>query len=346
MQFSFFPSLFQRLGRAPERAADLTTEELQRAMVAIREGRAARSQIGAFLMALRLKGVRAEELYGALTGWQDGAKLLDLVAPVLHLSPGFAGQVRTIDLTLPASLVASAAGARVLLMGSVPQPPTYGITPRDILQALGVKTDLMPADWENSLATIGWAYGYFPNFMPRFHRLLGIRKELGVETVLDPTEQLIAPGGLRFVLTSASSYATAKSMAEVLAALHIERGAVLFNDGNTTDLAMDRPNTMFRIGQNQIVERTLTAREFGLSETPLPAPSGLTLNELGQMYVELLTGQPHPYRDAVIFNAAHAIYVAGVTDDFADAMRRADEALLYGTASRKLREFKTNFALK
>jgi len=344
--FSLFPQLLDRLSRAPQAAATLTPDEMQRAMVAIWNGEAARSQVGAFLMAMRMKGLAAEELFGAWSGWQERAPSLDVVAPTLHMASGFSGQVRTLDLTLPTSLVAAAAGARVLLMGSEPQPPAWGITPRDILQAMYIKTDLMPADWEASLATIGWAYGFFPHYLPRFHRLNGIRRELGIETLLEPVEQLLAPAGVRFVLTSASSYAVGKAMAEVLGALHVERAAVLVNAANTTDLSMDQPNVVFRIAEGQVVERSLHARDLGLNELTLPSPAGLTLRELGQMYEEILSGRPHPYRDAVLLNAGHAIYVAGVTDDLQDALRRADEALLYGTAYRKLREFRTNFALK
>ncbi|HYE77870.1 MAG TPA: hypothetical protein VEI97_07790 [bacterium] len=341
-----FPPILNRYGRHPEAPSDLTYEEARRAFDLVRAGAASRAQTGAFLMAQRTKGTTAQELRAAVDVWQEDLVRLDLTGPALQVSSGFGGQIKTIGLALPASLVAAAAGARVLLMGADSMPPTYGITPGDILRAMGIKTALVRGEVEASLATIGWAYGHFPNLHPRFQKLQPIRRELGIGTVLDQVEQLLSPVGHRFMLVSTDSYHQGTVIAEVLRALHVERGAVVLGEENSTDLPLDHVATTWRIREGVALERTFNPREHSLEPKSLPGPHGLTLRELARMYEEILSGQPHPYRQAVQLNAAHCIYTAGIAVDFPDALRRADEALLYGTAYRKLREFRSSFALK
>lgn len=344
--YSLFPPLFARLGQAPDRPADLSSQEMERAMGALRDGTISRAQAGAFLMALRMKVLTASELFGALVAWQQGLRTIETTGPVLHLAPGFSGQMRTIDLTLPASLVAAAAGARVLLMGSESQPPHYGLTPRDLLQALGIQTGLHPGDVEASLATLGWAYGYFPQFHPRFARLLAIRKELGVETMLDPLEQMLAPAGVRCMLVSTASPSQALAMADVLKTFGTEHGGVVLHPQNTTDLALDQVNQVFLVQGGNVLPRAISAQQYGIDPLPLPAPAGLTLRDLAALTEELLSGQPHPYRPAVQFNAAWLLTAAGVSPDLHDGLRRAEDALRAGIPLRLMREFRTNYAVK
>ncbi|MEO7995225.1 MAG: hypothetical protein ABI743_12575 [bacterium] len=340
------PQLLDRLGRFPEQARPIAPDDMADAMIAIRERHATSAQIGALLMGMRIKGMTVIELKAAIEPWLEVVPKLDLVAPALCVAPGLGGQMRTIGLSLPSSLVAAAAGARVCLLGGETMPPHYGITASDILRALGSKTTLQRTELEASLASIGWVYAHVPLMVPSLRRLSSIRKELGIDTLIDAVEQFLSPVGLRFVLISVPTYPMGRVFAEVLRQFGVERATVVLGEENQLDVALDHPSTLWRVQHDQIAEVTFNPREYGLDPIALPGPQGLTLREMARMYEEILSGQPHPYRQAVQMNAALAIYTSGIAADFQDALRRADEALLYGTAYRKLREFRSCFALK
>jgi len=146
-----------KIGKGPRAAKDLTWDEAKRVMKALIEGEATPVQAGAFLMAMRIKMESVTEL-ASMT-----ATARSYVAPVpiprelgVVDLPSYAGKQETFHSLAAAAIVASAAGASVLMHGYDGIPGRAGIA--GVLKALGLPIDLEPKVAAEEVTRCGFAY--------------------------------------------------------------------------------------------------------------------------------------------------------------------------------------------
>ena len=220
--------------------AALTQMEAEEAFDIIMSGRATPSQIGGFLMILRLRGESIEEIVGAATIMR--AKALKVRAPAGAIDiVGTGGDGKgTLNISTAAALVVASLGVPVAKHGNKAQSSKTGTA--DVLGLLGVNINADVATIERSLAACGIGYMNAPNHHAAMRHVMPARVELGVRTVFNILGPLTNPAGVKRQLTGAFTQHLLRPMAETLRALGSEKAWLVHGMDGTDEILQRRPD--------------------------------------------------------------------------------------------------------
>ncbi|MEX2081510.1 MAG: anthranilate phosphoribosyltransferase, partial [Dehalococcoidia bacterium] len=140
-------------------------------------------------------------------------------------------------------------------------------------------------------------------------------------------------------LVGVGSKALGALVAEALALRGMERALVVHSSDGLDEISPAAPTHGWLVEAGRVSERELRPREFGLLEHPLSAVLGGGPEENAATLKAVLDGAEGPMADFTLMNAAAALYVAGVAEDFSDGMLRAREAIASGRAKAVQEEY-------
>ncbi|MEL6873015.1 MAG: anthranilate phosphoribosyltransferase, partial [Pseudomonadota bacterium] len=207
------------IGRALDSA--LTGAEAEAAFDVIMSGKATPSQIGGFLMILRLRGESIEEITGAAKVMR--AKATPVRAPAGAIDVvGTGGDGKgTLNISTAAALVVASLGVPIAKHGNKALSSKSGAS--DALANLGVNINVGPDLIERSIEGAGIGYMNAPNHHAAMRYVAPARVELGTRTVFNILGPLTNPAKVKRQLTGAFTPALLRPMAETLRALGSER---------------------------------------------------------------------------------------------------------------------------
>jgi anthranilate phosphoribosyltransferase len=324
--------------------ATLSREESASAFNSMMSGEATPSQMGALLMALRVRGETVDEITGAVSAMR--AKMLRVQAPadaVDVVGTGGDGS-NSVNLSTMAAIVVAANGIPVVKHGNRAQSSRSGGA--DMLEALGVRIDLAPDDVARSVAEVGIGFCFAPLFHPSFLHASAVRRELGIPTVFNLLGPLTNPAMPRAGLIGCAFVDVAEVMAGVLA----ERGSsvlVVHGDDGLDELTTTTTSTVWRVHGGTVDKVALDPTEFGFERVQPRRLLGGDAEANAAVARSVVGGTPGPVRDAVVLNAAGAIVAhAGLASGaqwradwrplWESALRRAAEAIDSGAAEQLL----------
>lgn len=312
----------------------LTQAEAQGAFDLLMEGRATPAQIGAFLMALRLRGETVEEITGGALALR--ARMSRIAAPkdaVDTCGTGGDGQ-GSFNISTAAALVAAAAGATVAKHGNRAQSSKSGSA--DLLAALGLNLDAPKAALERALKEARIAFLMAPRHHGAMRHVAEARRELGFRTVFNLLGPLANPAGAKRQLIGVFAEEWLTPIAEVLKALGSERVWVVHGWDGLDELTTTGPSEVAALEDGRIRRFAVTPEEAGLSRAKPAALAGGTAEENAARLRALLEGEKGPLRDIVLLNAAAALIVAGKAENLAGGAALAAAALDDGHAKATL----------
>ncbi|MBI4970016.1 MAG: anthranilate phosphoribosyltransferase [Rhodospirillales bacterium] len=316
------------LGRLAQ-GATLAEAEAEEAFDIIMSGDATPAQIGAFLMALRLRGETVEEIAGAAKAMR--AKMLRVKAPAGAIDiVGTGGDATgTYNISTAAALVAAGCGVAVAKHGNRALSSKSGAA--DVLAALGVKIDADLSLVEKSLVDAKIAFLMAPRHHGAMRHVAGPRVELGHRTVFNILGPLCNPAGVTRQMTGAFSPDWLEPMARVLGRLGSERAWVVHGQG-MDELATTGPSQVVELKDGAIRRFEVTPEEAGLKRATLAELTGGDPAHNAQALRDVLAGKPSAYRDMVVLNAAAALVVADRAPDLKAGAALAAKALDSGAA--------------
>lgn len=337
----------KQLGSHRSQGRNLTSEEAYRAFGLILEGGESEIRIGAFLTALRWKGVTVEELVGFARAMRDRCRLPRVDGSgFVAICPPHGGYETQPPLDVAAGLIAAGSGARVLLVTERCAPPRRGLTAASVLQSLGGGLTWDPSEAETWIREHRFAGLCAVGMLPA---LLGLRKvaqEVGVRTPLSTVVKLIAPANAAVVLGARSGPVLGTAV-EVIQTLGHSRGmAIQGLEGGVVPTLCKRSRGIQLDGQHQL-PMTIDPGDFGLqcnadAELPLfmPGEEGLGSGDnpalvaaCGDVTRAVLAGQSGPARNQALLTAALVLRAAALVPTLADGLHRASESLDSGAAS-------------
>jgi anthranilate phosphoribosyltransferase len=317
------------LGRVAT-GATLTTPEAERAFEIMMSGDATPAQIGGFLMALRVRGETVDEIIGAVRVMR--AKAVPVLAPVDAIDiVGTGGDAAgTFNISTGAALVVAGAGVPVAKHGNRALSSRCGSA--DVLAALGVNIDAEPKVVERAIAEAKIGFMMAPRHHSAMRHVAGPRVELGLRTIFNILGPMSNPAGVARQFTGVFDRRWIEPMAEVLGALGSKRAWVVHGSDGLDELTTTGPSFVAELKDGAVRTFEVSPQDAGLpAARPEDLKGGDAETNAAAMRA-MVGGERGPFRDAVIFNAAAALVVAGKAEALAEGAELAARSIDGGGA--------------
>ena len=312
---------------------DLGADEMAATVGRIMDGEATGAQIGALLVALRMKGETVDEVVGAATAMRARALKLRVPAGVVVDTCGTGGDGRgTINVSTIAALVVAAAGVRVAKLGNRAQSSRSGSA--DVLEALGVDVGAPVAVVERCLEEVGIGFLFAPAFHGATKHANPARKEIGVRTIFNLLGPLTNPAGARHQLIGVYDAALVEPMAQALGRLGSQHALVVHGDG-LDEFSPNGATEVAELRDGEVKRYRLMPRDFGLSDEDPAGLDGGDAQANADAVRAILGGARGAGRSAVVMSAAGALYAANKSG-LRDGARLAEATIDGGAATELL----------
>jgi anthranilate phosphoribosyltransferase len=311
----------------------LSESESAAAFDVMMSGDATPSQMGAFLMALRLRGETVEEITGAARTMR--AKALPITAPrgaIDTVGTGGDG-AGTFNISTAAAIVVAGAGVPVAKHGNRNFSSKSGAA--DILQALGVNLDAGVGAVQRAMHEANIGFLMAPKYHSAMRHVGPTRVELGTRTIFNLLGPISNPAGAQRQLVGVFAAAWVKPVAEVLGKLGSERAWVVHGDG-LDELTTCGKSVVAELNRGKVETFEVTPDMAGLKTAKLDELRGGDPAANAAKLHELLEGADGPIRDIVLLNAAAALIVAGRAKDLKEGVAIGATSIASGAARQSL----------
>jgi anthranilate phosphoribosyltransferase len=318
------------VSRLPPVDRPLEQDEAEAAFGAMLDGGPSDEEIAQFLVALSERGETAAEIAGAARAMR--ARLIPVEAPANAIDVcGTGGDgFHTLNVSTAVALVVAACGVPVAKHGNRAASSKSGAA--DTLEALGLDLDRAMETAEATLADLGIGFLFAGKHHPAMGRIMPIRRAIGRRTIFNLMGPLANPARVRRQLVGIARPAYVPIYAEALARLGTERSFVVAGDEGLDELSLAGGNELAVVSGDGVRMQRVHAEDANLSTSTVEAIRGGDPPHNAAELRKLLAGEPGPYRDAVLFNAAGALLVAGEVETWTEGAEEAAEAIDKGLA--------------
>jgi anthranilate phosphoribosyltransferase len=315
---------------------DLSREEMVEVFEAIFSGSVGPAQLGAFLVALRMKGETPEEIAGAASVMRARATRVRCPPGRMILDTcGTGGDgAHTFNVSTAVALVAAAAGATVAKHGNRSISSRCGSA--DVLEAAGVLVDAELEVVERCLERVGIGFLFAPRFHGAMKHVAPVRRELAVRSIFNLLGPLANPALATHQLLGVYDGALVPVMAQTLAALGVERALVVHGHGGLDELSPLGPTRAALVEGSEVRELVVAPEEAGVRSISLQQLAGGTPEENARVLVDLLDGKDPGPAEAVVLNSAGALWVSGQARSLREGAELARDVLSSRKALAKL----------
>ncbi|MEO1748891.1 MAG: anthranilate phosphoribosyltransferase, partial [Pseudomonadota bacterium] len=307
----------------------LSANDARAAFDTIMSGDATPSQIGAFLMGLRVRGETVDEISGAVSTMR--AKMARVNAPdgAIDIVGTGGDNSGTYNISTAAAIIAAGAGAKVAKHGNRSLSSKSGAA--DVLASLGVNIEIGPEPISKCIEGAGLGFMFAPMHHAAMKHVGPSRVEMGTRTIFNLLGPLSNPAGVKRQVVGVFAPQWLEPLARVLGGLGSEHVWVVHGDG------LDEFTTA---GETQVVEWsngalkrfTVKPEDVGLERVSLDALKGGTPDENARAMTDLLDGKLGAYRDIACLNAASGLVVGGHAKDLGEGVSMARESIDSGKA--------------
>jgi anthranilate phosphoribosyltransferase len=317
------------------RREDLTQAEAEAAMMDIMTGNATPAQIGAYLIALRMKGETVDEITGSARAMRAN------VVPVpvkkdrtLYDTAGTGGDGKhTFNISTAAAFVIAGAGRKVAKHGNRAASSQCGSA--DVLGALGVNLDLTPEQVGQAIDEVGIGFLFAQKFHPAMRFVGGPRKEIGQRTIFNVLGPLTNPAGAEVQIIGVFEPELTEPMAKVLGELGSRAAFVVHGAGGMDELNTVGANRVSHLKDGKVTTTVLEPEMLDLPRGEMADLAGGTPEENAKILRGVLSGSLNGARkNAVLLNAAAAL--AAESGDLREGLALAKQSLESGAALGKL----------
>lgn len=325
---------------------DLKQSQMRKLMRTIMSGRATPAQIGAFLIALRVKGETVDEVVAAAEVLREMSMKVPVACPHLIDTCGTGGDANhTFNISTTAAFVVAAAGGKVAKHGNRSVSSSSGSA--DVLEAAGVNLDLTPDQVKASIEKIGVGFLFAQRHHGAMKYAIGPRKEIGVRTIFNLLGPLTNPAGAPNQLLGVYSRHWVEPLALVLQKLGSHHVLVVHAEDGLDEISISSPSFVAELKDGEIKTYTVTPEQFGFERAPLAKLAVDTALSSLKVMLSVLNGEKGSARDIVLLNAGAAIYAANLVDSLQEGIAKAQAVIDDGSAKQKLDafiEFSQSFA--
>lgn len=331
------------------RGNDLTEVEMEQVMEEIMTGAATPAQIGSFITALRLKGETVDEITGAARVMRAKAVRILLKDQPVSLDRdeiniedetildtcGTGGDgTNTFNISTACAFVAAGAGVRVAKHGNRAVSSQCGSA--DVIEDLGIKLDITPADVERCIREVGIGFLFAPLFHGAMKHAAGARREIGIRTIFNLLGPLTNPAGATAQVLGVYDPTLTEKLAHVLGKLETKEAFVVCGEGTFDEISICGSTRISRLKNGEVETFNLTPEEVGLKRAAPEEIGGGNALVNARIIRDVLGGQKGPKRDVVLLNTAAAFLAVGLDGHFKEGIKRGKDSIDSGKAMEKL----------
>jgi len=311
----------------------LSFEEARAAFDVIMSGEATPSQIGGFLMALRVRGETVEEISGAVATMREKMVRVDAPEGAIDIVGTGGDGSHSVNISTASAFVIAGCGVPVAKHGNRGLSSQTGAA--DVLTALGIRIDLPAEAIGRSIREAGVGFMFAPAHHPAMRHVGPTRIELGTRTIFNLLGPLSNPAGVKRQMVGVFAPEWVEPLARTLKLLDAEKVWVVHGDG-FDEITTTGETKVSSLADGTVTSFSLTPEEVGLPRYKREDLRGGDAAFNARALRNLLEGAPGAYRDTVLMNAGAGLIVAGKAATLADGVALAASAVDEGRAERVL----------
>lgn len=312
----------------------LEVAEIAGAFEIMTAGHATPAQMGAFLMAMRVRGETVEEITGAAKFMRSKMTRVNAPAGAVDIVGTGGDSHGTYNVSTCASIVAAGAGLPIAKHGNRSVSSISGAS--DVLAALGVKLDVGPAVIERSIAEAGVGFMWAPMHHASMKHWAPIRAELGIRTIFNLLGPICNPAGVKRQIVGVYSWHWVEPVAQVLKELGSEHVWVVHGHDGLDELTTTGSTDIAELKNGKITVLEVTPADAGLPPAKLTDLRGGNAQTNAAAIRDVLAGKAGPFRDIVLLNAAAALIVGGSCETLTQGVEIAAKSIDSGAAATAL----------
>lgn len=312
--------------------------EAKEVMLLLMQGEASDAQIGALLIALRMKGETPDEIAGLAEGMRESATNISPAnRPLLDTCGTGGDRLSTFNISTAAAFIAAGAGVSVAKHGNRAVSSTCGSA--DVLEELGVRIDLEADKVRACIEEIGIGFLFAPRFHPAMRHVMTARREIGIPTTFNLLGPLTNPASANAQLVGVGSSKHGLLLAAALMEMGVKRAMVVHAEDGMDELTTTSHNLVWEVNCEDISHYVIDPAELGLIPCSVDDLAGGNARVNARIIRdEVLAGVAGPRRDVAVLNAGAAIFVAGHARIIEEGLALANHSIDSGSAKDKLEQ--------
>lgn len=315
---------------------DLNREEAAKALKCIINEEPSATEIGAFLVGLRVKGESISELTGFVDAMDEHMVKVDLTDKDAIDVCGTGGDGKhSFNVSTTVAFVAAAGGVSVAKHGNRSVSSRSGSA--DVLEHLGVRIDLSAEQTKKCVDEIGIGFFFAPLYHPAMRVIVPHRKNLGIRTFFNMLGPLLNPAGVKRQLIGTYNLETAGKLANVLKERGSIKACTVHSMDGYDEVSPFNPTNVFDLGSNKISEYQYKPPDY---ETKNNSIAGGESADNANIIMDVLKGKDGPELQITLVNAAFALYVGGKVKTIEEGLKLARTSIDNGNALKIFTEYK------
>lgn len=308
---------------------DLSQQDAEQFFTQVLKGEVDPALLGSVLTALKIKGETPAEIAGAAVAIRAAATPFPEQTNSVADCVGTGGDgANTINISTTAAILSAACGLKMAKHGNRSVSSMSGSA--DLLEAFGVNLNMSPATASNCLDKANLCFLFAPAYHSGFKHAGPVRQAMGIRTLFNILGPLVNPASPSIMLLGVYTPKLLKPIAQALQLTGVKRAFVVHGSG-LDEIALHGDTQVIEIKDEQLIERTISPKDFGLQNYSLEAIKGGTPQENADIIKAILTGNgQEAHNAAVIINCAALLYLHDKADNLKTAAQLASDVLKSG----------------
>ncbi|MCW9048067.1 MAG: anthranilate phosphoribosyltransferase [Gammaproteobacteria bacterium] len=313
---------------------DLTRDEMTQVMNLIMTGQATDSQIGGFLIGLRMKGETIDEVTAAASVMRELSTKVSAPDEFLVDTCGTGGDSSgSFNISTASVFVTAAAGAHVAKHGNRSISSKSGSA--DVLETAGVNLDITPEQVADCIENVGVGFLFAIKHHGAMKYAIGPRKEMAARTIFNVLGPLTNPASAPNQVIGVYSKEWVEPLAQVLKKLGSRHVMVVHADDGMDEISIASATSVAELKNGEITTYSIQPEDFSMNRADLSDIKAKDSDESLQIIKSVFDNQDGAAKDIVCLNAGAAIYVSGLTDSLAAGVEKAKAVIADGKAKEK-----------
>ncbi|SEK95166.1 anthranilate phosphoribosyltransferase [Carnobacterium iners] len=316
---------------------NLSYQMAEEVMDEIMKGSVTDLQIGAYLVALSMKGETIVEITASAKGMRNHAVKLLHDLTVLEIVGTGGDKSNSFNISTTSAIVVAAAGVLVAKHGNRAASSKSGAA--DVLEALGVAISIPVEKSKKILEEIGLCFLFAQTYHSAMKHVAPVRKELAIRAIFNILGPLSNPAGASMQLMGVYDEMLVEPLAEVLLRLGVKKAMVVYGKDGLDEISMSASTKVCEIRDGWFKTYDINPEELGFTLRKKEDLVGGTPKENAAITLGILNGEKGPKRDTVVLNSAAALYLSKDDLTLQEAIHEIEYIIDSGKALKKLNDF-------